>query len=100
VVKLYRRGDIFDFPRKKRRISWYVEILCLRLLQLDQINQDNVRSFWNEIKKKEEKLPFPWQRENLREEAKKGLNELLCYYAYDPKNRVYERTSKPLSDHD
>lgn len=94
MVKLYHRGDIFDFPRKKRRISWYVEILCSRLLKLDQINQEHVENFWNEIKRKEEELPFPWQRENLRQEAKKELAELLCCYQYDPKNKVYKRNAQ------
>ena len=94
MVKLYLRRDTLDFPRKKRKISGYVEILCSRLLKLDQINQEHVANFWNEIKKKEEKLPFPWQRENLRQEAKKELAELLCCYQYDPKNKVYKRNAQ------
>jgi len=93
MVKVYGRGDVFDFPCKKRRLAWYVEILCSRLLELNQISEDNLRVFWDEIGKKQRQLPFSWQRDNLAQEAKERLDSLLKLYEYDPKTRVYKRNT-------
>lgn len=92
MVKFYNK-DIFDFPRRKKRLAAYVERLCSRLLQLDEISQNDIEKFWDKIKNKQKELPFPWQRENLEHEARDGLNRILSNYQYDPKNKVYRRKS-------
>ena len=69
---------IFDYPRRKKRIAWYVEVLCAELMKQDEIKSEHIESFWKEVNRiKKEKLPFPWQRENMDTEAREGLNRLL-----------------------
>jgi hypothetical protein len=77
MIKVYRQGGIFSFPRRSRKLAWYVEILCSKLLQQDKIGEESIEWFWDEIKKKQDELPFPWQRVNLEQEAKARLDDLL-----------------------
>jgi len=58
-MKVYGAGGVFDFPRQRGRLAWYAEVLCLRLLKLDQISEDDINAFWDEIQKKQQKLHFP-----------------------------------------
>jgi len=37
MVKVHTKGSIFDHPRRHRKLAWYAEILCSRLLKLEQI---------------------------------------------------------------
>jgi len=60
-------------------------------VELDEIGEDTIKGFWNGIEKKQQELRFPWQRENLGQEAKEQLNGLLSEYRYDSKRRVYKR---------
>ena len=91
MVKIYNTGNSFDFPRRRKRLTWYAEILCSRLRKLKQISEDDIKSFWAEIKKKQQELPFPWQRDNLAQQAEEHLNALLSEYRYDSVTRVYKR---------
>lgn len=77
IMKVCSKGGTFSFPRQRKRLAWYVEVLCSRLLQLDQISEDSIKGFWDEVRKKQQELPFPWQRENLTQEAKQQLDNLL-----------------------
>jgi len=80
-----------EFPRRSRRLKWYVEEQCRRLLKQDCLSQEDIDFFWEEINKRKSSMPFPWQRENLRAEAAEGLTILLSQYRYDPDNRIYTR---------
>lgn len=89
MVKIY---DFGDFPPSKHKLKWYVGRLCARLLQQDEIGDVNIEVFWAAIRKKQGELPsFHWLRENLAQEAKQQLDELLAWYQYDPRNRAYKR---------
>lgn len=91
MPRIYK-SNIFDFPRRKKRIAWYVEVLCAELLKQDEIRSEDIGSFWKEVNRiKEEKLPFSWQRHNMEAEAREGLTNLLSNYQYDRTNRVYKR---------
>ena len=90
MPKIYARG-IPEFPRKRRRIAWYVEILCSELLKKDAITQEDIENFTNEANAKQERLPFPWQRENMKVETREGLSTLLSHYEYDAVKKVYKR---------
>ena len=90
MVKLSKEG-ILDFPRKKRRMAWYVEVLCSELRKLDQINHADLENYRDEVRKKQMELPFQWERKNLDQQAKEGLDRLLSDYQYDPEHKVYKR---------
>jgi hypothetical protein len=66
-------------------------MLCSRLLKLKQISKGDIKRFWDEVRRKQEELPFPWQRDNLAQQAEEHLNGLLSGYKYDPMTRVYKR---------
>ena len=77
MPKIYTK-HIFDYPRRKKRIAWYVEVLCAELQKKDKIKAEDVDRFWGEVNRiKKEKLPFPWQREYMDTEARECLNKLL-----------------------
>ncbi len=68
----------FDYPRRKNRIAWYVEILCAELQKKDKIRAEDVDKFWGEVDRiKKEKLPFNWQRERINAEARGCLDKLM-----------------------
>lgn len=91
MVKFYV-ANLFDFPRRKRRLGWYVEALCAQLLKKDEITHEDISIFWSEIKGI--KLPFAWQRENLNQEAEEGLKRLLSEnFGYNLERRIYKRKS-------
>jgi len=75
MPKIYAR-QIFDYPRRKKRIAWYVEVLCNELRKQEEIKSEDIESFWEEVDRLKEKLPFPWQRENMDMEAREGLGRL------------------------
>lgn len=85
MVKIYK--GVFDYQPK--RIKHYVEELCGGLLKLDQITQTDIERFKFNIRKKQDRLPFKWQKENMEQEAKERLDELLSNYEYEPKSKVY-----------
>jgi hypothetical protein len=91
MVKVRTKGSIFDYPRRHKKLAWYVEVLCSRLRKLKQISEDDIKSFWDEVKRKQQELPFPWQRDNLAQQAEEHLNDLLSGYKYDSVTRVYKR---------
>jgi hypothetical protein len=79
MVKIYSQG-LFDFPKRKRRLAWHIEVLCGNLLQREIITQKDIGDFWDEVRRRAEKYRPRWQRENLYQEAKDGLKRLLDYY--------------------
>jgi hypothetical protein len=91
MVKIYSTGSIFDYPRRHKKLVWYVEILCSRLLKLKQISEEDIKRFWDEVRSKQQELPFPWQRDNLAKQAGEHLEDLLSGYKYDSVTRVYKR---------
>lgn len=91
MVKVYTKGSISDYPRRRKRLAWYTEILCSRLQKLEQIGEEDVKRFWDEVRSKQEELPFPWQRDNLAQQAEEHLKDLLSGYTYDPESGVYKR---------
>lgn len=91
MVKVYAKGKIFDHPRRHKRLAWYAEVLCSILRKLEQISEKDIERFWGEVRSKQEELPFPWQRDNLGQQAKEHLNDLLSGYDYDPGTGVYKR---------
>ena len=89
MVKIYGFSDL---PPNKHKLKWYVGRLCARLLQQDEISNVDIKAFWDEIKKKQQELPsFHWLKENLAQEAKEQLDELLSWYQYNSKNKVHKR---------
>lgn len=72
--------------------------MCSRLIQLDEIGEESIKGFWDEISKKQQELRFTWQRENLCQEAKERFNDLLSGYQYDTKTRVYNRKELLVPD--
>jgi hypothetical protein len=54
MVKVYAKGSIFDHPRRHNRLAWYVEVLCLRLLKLEQISEEDIEGFWGEVRSKQQ----------------------------------------------
>lgn len=38
---------------------WYVEVLCNELRKRDKIKSEDIESFWKEVNRLKEKLPFP-----------------------------------------
>jgi len=91
MVKVYTDGGIFDYPRRRKRLAWYAEMLCSRLREQKQISEEDIKRFWNEVRSKQQKLPFKWQRDNLAQEAEEHLKELLSGYEHDPETGVYKR---------
>jgi len=91
MVKVYPKGSIFDYPRRRKRLAWYVEILCSRLRKLEQISKEDIKRFWDEVRSKQQELPFSWQRDNLAQQAEEHLKDLLSGYGYDPGSGVYKR---------
>ena len=78
----FHKEHTSDFPRRKKRLAWYAEAPCLKLLQKDQITEEDEKSFWVEIDKKKTELPFQWQKEYLDHEAKKALDHLKAEHGY------------------
>jgi len=91
MVKVYTKGSIFYYPPRRKKLAWYVEILCSRLPKLKQISEEDIKRFWDEVRSKQQELPFPWQRDNLAQQAEEHLNDLLSGYGYDPATGVYKR---------
>jgi len=91
MVKVYTEGGIFDYPRRRKRLAWYAEVLCSRLLKLEQISEEDIKRFWGEVKSKQGELPFSWQRDNLAQQAEEHLKDLLSGYEHDPGSGVYKR---------
>jgi len=59
MVKVYSTGGIFDYPPRHRKLAWYAEILCSKLWKLEQISGEDIKRFWDEVRSKQEELPFP-----------------------------------------
>ena len=91
MAKIYSTGGIFDYPRRQHKLAWYAEILCLGLLKLKQISEEDIKRFWDEVRSKQQELPFSWQRDNLAQQAEEHLNDLVSGYSYDPDTGVYKR---------
>ncbi len=69
---------VFDFPRRRKRIAWYVEVLCAELMKQDEMKSEDVEDYWKEVNRiREDRLPFPWQRDNMDVEAREGLDRLM-----------------------
>ena len=79
------------FPRRHRRLQWYAQELCLRMLKRNLITQADIDSFWQEIKVREGALKFRWQKQYLRIAAQEEIDELLSHYRYDTEGGVYVR---------
>ena len=82
-------------PRSRRRnrsLASYVDLLCLDLLRLEQICEDDISSFWDAIAWKQTDVAGSWcLREDLAQEAKMQLDCLLKQYQYDAANSIYKR---------
>jgi hypothetical protein len=92
MIKIIK-SNIFDFPRRRRRIACYVEVLCAELMKLDKIGSEEIESYWKEVNRiKNEKLRPHWLKENMGIEAKQGLNMMLNNYRHDFTRNVYKRT--------
>jgi hypothetical protein len=91
MAKIYSTGSIFDHPRRRKKLSWYAEILCSRLRKQEQISEEDIKRYWDVVRSKQEELPFQWQKDNLAQQAEEQLKDLLSGYWYDPGSGVYKR---------
>ncbi|OGO19809.1 MAG: hypothetical protein A2Z15_03835 [Chloroflexi bacterium RBG_16_50_11] len=91
MIKIPKRNK-FDFPRKSRRIDYYIEVLCAEIMKKDEIGSEDIDNYQKEVNKIiKEKLRPNWQRENMKIAAEKGLSELLNNYKYDSTKNIYKK---------
>ena len=88
-MKIYESDPWWAYPPRKRKLKWYASKLCSELLRKDQITQEDINKFWEEIEKIQKQKKFHWQREYLKQEAKECLKQVLANYQYDPQNKYY-----------
>lgn len=88
MVKVNGFGDL---PPSKHKLKWYVGTLRAKLLKQDEISATDIEVFWDAIRKKQSSYSFHWLKENLAQEAKQQLDELLSWYQYDSEGKVHKR---------